>query len=114
MNPSSTLYILDADHHAIPADVLTWAGWFQATDRHVAVDTINGTLISTIFIGIDMQMIGSAGPPVLYETMTFPGALGVRSLCCRCSTWDEAVVQHERVCGMIRRAAAIAQPKEVR
>lgn len=51
-------------------DVLKWAEWQKNADRHLARDIISGSVISTVFLGLDHSMI-AIGPPVLWETMIF-------------------------------------------
>lgn len=46
--------------------------------------------VSTVFLGFDHRYVGD-GPPLLFETMIFPGAEMVG----RCSTWEEAEAMHE-------------------
>jgi uncharacterized protein YjbI with pentapeptide repeats len=65
-----------------------------------------GVYISTVFLGLDHQF--GNGAPLLFETMTFAedGApIGFdQTICERCSTWEQAEAQHERVCAMVREA----------
>jgi aminoglycoside phosphotransferase family enzyme len=51
--------------------------------------------ISTVFLGLDHSF--DEGRPLLFETMTFGGQEHDQRICERCTTWDEAVAQHERV-----------------
>ena len=53
----------------VPVDLLEWGKWFEAADRHIGNDTINGKKISTVFLGLDHQF--GDGPPLLFETMVF-------------------------------------------
>jgi hypothetical protein len=93
-------YILDG-HEAKPiADILDWARWYGTADRTVAKTDIGDVRVSTVFLGIDHQF-EEEGPPLLFETMIFGGALDEEQW--RYSTWDEAVVGH---------AAAVAQVAE--
>lgn len=77
-------YILDTKHQVVKVDVLSWARWFEKSDRHVAKSTIktpnrllwflglrNDYWISTVFLGID-HSFSEDGPPVVFETMVFP------------------------------------------
>ena len=87
-------YILNDEREVVPStDLMDWARWFETADRHVALDTVNGVRVSTVFLGIDHDFTFE-GPPLLFETMTFDGP---EEICERCSTWDEAVAQHARV-----------------
>ena len=55
-------------------DALTWATWFETADRQIAQTVIDeDTVVSTVFLGMDHNWAG--GPPVLWETLVFGGAL---------------------------------------
>lgn len=60
--------------------------------RVAATELGDGRHVSTVFLGLDHQWL-PGGPPLLFETMVFPEC----SMCGRCSTWDQAVAQHEVV-----------------
>ena len=91
----SRYYILDDDHNLIATDdVAIWGEWFGTADRHVALTEIDGIKVSTVCLGLDHNY-SLDGPPMLFETMVFGGEHDEE--CWRCSTWDEAVAQHERV-----------------
>jgi hypothetical protein len=70
------LYILDEKNHPIlEPDTLKWAEWFggAARRRMIATDDLpGGVTVSTIFLGIDHNFLGS-GKPRLWETMIFGG-----------------------------------------
>ncbi len=80
----------------VPTNVplMEWAKWFETADRLVARTKLDDVVISTVFLGLDHNFIEGA-PPLFFETMTF-GADD--DLCERCSTWEQAVVQHQEVC----------------
>lgn len=88
-------YILDAKHRAIPCpDLMEWAAWFE-NDRHRRVDLTNlanGHRVSTVFLGL-CHRFGDGGPPLLFETMIFPGNDQWRY-----STWEEAKAGHAEAC----------------
>jgi hypothetical protein len=96
------MYRLTEDHEVVlmepPYDFTVW------TEEHRRVGkTRVGTLdISTVFIPIDMSY-GRGGPPIVFETMVFnttgeEDVYGLDLYMERCSTWDQAVAQHERIC----------------
>lgn len=62
------------------------------THCHVADETIKGVRVSTVFLGLDHGWGG--GPPLVFETMVFGGALADE--CERCSTYTEAEEMHAR------------------
>lgn len=98
----SGYYILNPDHSVTPCkDVRKWAMAFEKMNRRVAHDVIGRTSISTVFLGLNHAFEQSESP-LLFETMTFPD----NETCERCSTWDEAVAQHRRVCAKVREKEA--------
>lgn len=110
----STLFAkLDADHNVVPVDdVHEFAFWFETADRIVGKTSVNGFVISTVFLGIDY---GFGGPPLWFETMIFideenPPAseLGGKidewrsGQQRRYATWEEAAAGHEQFVQIIR------------
>lgn len=84
----------------VPADLMTWAKWFESADRHVAKDEIGDVWISTVFLGIDHQW--GDGPPLIFETMIFGGKHDQYQT--RASTWDEAEKQHAEAVALVRKS----------
>jgi hypothetical protein len=84
-------YILDG-HIPIPVHLMTWGEWMQTHDRKVAYDEVGGYRISTVFLGMDHSFGG--GPPLLFETMVFPGESWGEVYCERYSTWEQAEAGH--------------------
>jgi hypothetical protein len=113
--------ILDENHGVVPVrSWREWAEWsreaYKAGDagpRRVAVTTINGFWISTVFLGINH---GFYGPPLWFETMVFPeegekapppeltGKIEdfIKEIQIRYETWAEAERGHATVVEMIR------------
>ena len=81
---STEHYILDAEGNVqIEPDLLMWARWYEQASRDgsriVARDVDESDpqrtiKVSTVFLGLD-HSFGIDGPPVLWETMVFGGAL---------------------------------------
>lgn len=91
--------ILDAEHHLVPVDLLTWARFFEDGEARRVNETMVGDVrVSTVFIGIDHSFAG--GPPLWFETMTFPD--GDEGYTERYTTWAEAEAGHERVVAALR------------
>ena len=65
---------------------------FQGSEVLVQ-DTIRGYLVSTIFLGYD-DSCGVSEEPLIFETMVFKEDFG-GLYCRRCSTYDDAMIQHE-------------------
>jgi len=89
-------------------DVMVWARWFQAADRHLAQDMHEGegaerVRVSTVFLGLDHRF-GSLGPPILWETLVFGGALDGESE--RYSSREDAYLGHLAMCERVRLATA--------
>lgn len=85
-----TQYILDGHTPKRCDDLRAYMKWRQANSRRVAQDDINGVTVSTVFLGIDHGF--GDGPPILFETMVFGGALDQEQE--RYSTWAEAEAGH--------------------
>ena len=94
-------YILDG-HTVVPADLMAWAIWFGAADRHVSKEMIGDSKVSTVFLGLDHQY--GDGPPLLFETMVFGGPLTDEMD--RCSTWEQAEAMHKVMCDRVRAASS--------
>lgn len=94
---ASDKYILEGKT-PVPADLTTWAHWFETSDRQVAQDQIGDTCISTVFLGIDHQW--GKGPPLIFETMIFGGVHDLYQT--RSSTWDEAEKQHAKAIDLVK------------
>lgn len=118
----SRMYILDDQHQPVEVDVHEWARWRKEQDalgdpKRVALDTLEGVRVSTVFLGIDHGF--STDPkalPVLFETMVFvdnpaglsePVMVEFDQLCERYCTWDQAAAGHALV---IQRLKLAMQP----
>jgi hypothetical protein len=69
--------------------------------RGVAVDTVDGVLVSTVFLGVDHTWSVSIGP-LLFETMLFDHNEDGKhedldGCCARYSTWQQAKAGHEAI-----------------
>lgn len=89
-------YILnDRGTPVIELDIQKWARWFGTSERQVALDTIDGVTISTVFLALDHNYRDS-GPPILWETMVFGGPL--TGLMDRCSgSKEQAEAMHAKM-----------------
>lgn len=87
-------WILDG-HDVVGVDLLTWAKWFETADRTVAKTTLpDGTLISTVFLGID-HSFGVGKVPIIFETMVFASGENRNDNDCeRYATWEQAEAGH--------------------
>ena len=62
-------YYVEIDGEPVPVDRDDWARSFS-NDRHVALTSVPGHQVSTVFLGLDHNH-SRMGPPILYETMVF-------------------------------------------
>jgi hypothetical protein len=110
----SRFYILGGEDGRNPerCDLMTWARWFEQSDRTVAFTQRGDVSVSTVFLGINHNF-RERGPAVLFETMTFRGTtttdVGGRKReipaasegdgeMWRYSTWDDALAGHAAIC----------------
>ena len=63
----------------------------NGTDKVLALTEIKGIRISTVFLGIDHNLL-EEGEPVLFETMVFGGEFD--GACDRATTWHDAMIHH--------------------
>lgn len=92
-------YILDGKKPVPVYNVVDWASWFENADRKVALDTIDGRTISTVFLGLDHSFHSSR--PLLFETMIF-SADRLDEYQERYATWQEAEQGHQRAVDMAK------------
>lgn len=90
-------YILDG-RTPVKTDLLTWAKWFQSTDRRVAFDEVNDARVSTVFLGSD-HGFGEGDEPLIFETMIFGGEHD--QYCDRCGTWEGAEAMHAKALRLV-------------
>lgn len=98
MSDRPEFYILNAAGEVTPVDDLrTWGRWFEDNKhrRQIAIDQLaDDRVISTVFLGIDHNLLGK-GPPLLFETMVFER--GEPGDCRRYTTLVEAVDGHHQL-----------------
>ena len=86
-------------------DVLEWAREFETSDRHVGLtqvtDRARSIRVSTVFLGLDHGF--GSGPPLIFETMTFPDDDLLEEDCERYATEDQAHAGHA---AMVAKVAA--------
>lgn len=89
-------YILKG-HDPVSTDPATWREWFESADRVVARTEINPeTLVSTVFVGLDMGC--DPDTPLLFETEVMEaGTSSVGARRVRYSTWVEAERGHAEI-----------------
>lgn len=68
------LYVLNARGEPVPEpDPRKWGRWLEehGEDRVLARSDVAGTVVSTVFLGLDHQY--AHGPPILWETLIVAG-----------------------------------------
>lgn len=93
-------YILNGHQPELADDFAVWERKCEDTEGwRVANSWAGDVKISTIFLGIDYNFFDE--PPLLFETKIFGGEHdGYHE---RCSTWEQAVEQHERAVELVKR-----------
>jgi hypothetical protein len=94
----SRLYILEGHKPVRCEDVTRWAEWFATATRVVCHEQVGNTQISTVFLGLDYQLVGE-NPPRLFETMVSGGTLD--GMVYRHLTWQEAEKAHAQTVGEV-------------
>jgi hypothetical protein len=97
-------YVLDDQGNPVRQDdEAAWAEFMQDVERRqVALDAVGKWTVSTIFMGIDHDVIG-IGPPRLWKTMVFgPPPWGGFS-CWYTNRW-RAISQHDQLAEAVRRS----------
>lgn len=89
----SEKYILEGKTAVRCDDLMSWANWFEKSERSVAITKIGATKISTVFLGLDHSF--GRGQPLLFETMVFGGPMDQHLE--RYSTWEEAESGHASI-----------------
>ena len=93
------LYVLDKDKKPVPATTAEWAAMFaDAPGRTVKHETVGDAEVSTCFMGINLHVWSTV--PATFETMIFGGRYDRE--CARCSTWEEAEVQHAEMVALVK------------
>lgn len=98
--------ILHYDRAGLPIDMMEWARLRGLPDYfRVADDTIGNYWISTVWVGLDMNL-GWSDVPIIFETMVFSlvegDADGHDLDCRRYATEEEAVAGHAETVTIVR------------
>lgn len=111
VSDSSRWFVLEKGEPKQVADLLEWANWMEANSfsRHIADDTIGSARVSTVFLGLDHNLMG-IGPPLLFETMVFGGAFDGEQV--RYTTTQQAIDGHNATCVRVRNGSSTAQSEK--
>jgi hypothetical protein len=92
-------FLLDDNETAIPCSIEEWGNFLEdargTKRRIVKQEYIYDKFISTVFLGLNHNW-SSKGTPLIFETMIFNDNNGCEEYCDRYSTWDEALIGHEK------------------
>ena len=81
---------------------MEWAKWMGERKHILKKTTVNGVLISTIFLGFDHNFFGD-GPPVLFEAMVFDTKEGDEFHDYQERyTYEEAIKDHDRIVNKLK------------
>ena len=98
-----TFYVLNKEGNPIIEEsFLKWGEWMEKCDRHVGDDTVEGSRISTVFLGLD-HSFEIEGPPVLWETMVFEGLMNGEMERCA-GTREQAEAMHVSMIEKVKQA----------
>lgn len=91
-------YVLEGHKPKRAKDALAWERWQadHSPDRRVALDYVEGVMVSTVFLGLDHRMPGDR-KPVLFETLVRGEGSPLDQECERYSTWEEAEAGHREM-----------------
>lgn len=98
------LYVLDGKEPRRVDSLMEWSRLFEIDNRQVAETWIGPVRISTVFLGVDHSHFD--GPPLIFETLVFGGALADEMD--RYSTFDEAEAGHAAMVARVKAAAGLA------
>lgn len=101
------LYILEGKNAVRCNSVSKWGDSFERPPGNLVkldyVDDVSKLRVSTIFLGLDLSD-GRSTEPILFETMVFDRKGPIdRYSTRRCSTYDQAVAQHNEVLAQVRK-----------
>ena len=103
-NYTNKHYILKGKK-VISVSLEVWGEWFKNyKDRIVKQEYLeDGTLISTVFLGLDHAFGSGGNKLIVFETMVFKNRnkLNTEEYMERYSTWDEAIKGHNRIRKML-------------
>lgn len=96
---------------ATPEEWTEWSLQVDPADFRVGETFIGGYRVSTVFL-LFARNLFSPGPPQLFESLAFdPNGRATEYSQCS-STWEEALIQHEFVCALVRALVAQIEKKK--
>lgn len=106
-------YILDGKKVVPCPDLMEWASWFEKSDRRVAIDTIEGIMVSTTFLGLDHNFLDDSSGPLVFETISHDLELGNWDDKLQYHTWEEAEAGHKKIIEIVKARLEKSHQKSV-
>ncbi|MHC5768725.1 MAG: hypothetical protein ACYTXI_24500 [Nostoc sp.] len=93
-------YKLEGQTPVAVESFMEWSLWMMSGNTTVMVNELNDCIISTRFVGIDLNPgNNSNSQPMIFETLVIGGSLdGKKNLY---PTWDEAMQGHLKICTQV-------------
>lgn len=85
-------YVLVGKVPKLEPDIISWMEWRHGADCTINMTQVGEMCVLTVFLGIDHAFDG--GPPLLFETMIFARHGEIDAYQGRCTTWEQAEIQH--------------------
>jgi hypothetical protein len=104
IRPVQPRYVLDREGNPVRQhDDTAWAEFMKDGDaRRVAFDEAGKWTVTTVFMGIDHDVVGN-GPPLLWKTMVF-GPLPWGGFSCWYANRWRAIAHHDQLAESLRRS----------
>jgi hypothetical protein len=94
-------YKLEGQTPVAVESFMEWSLWMMSAKTTVMINELNDCIISTRFVGIDLNpgSSNSNSQPMVFETLVMGGSLdGKKNLY---PTWDDAIQGHLKICTQI-------------
>jgi hypothetical protein len=91
-------YKLEGQTPVAVESFIEWTLWMASADTGVMYNELNDCLVSTKFVGIDLNpgSSNSQSQPMVFETLVMGGVLDGKKN--RYPTWDDAIQGHLKIC----------------
>jgi hypothetical protein len=98
-------YKLEGQTPVAVESFMEWSLWIMSANTTVMLNELNDSIISTRFVGIDLNPGGnSKSQPMVFETLVMGGVFDGKIN--RYPTWDEAIQGHLKICTQISKLSA--------
>jgi hypothetical protein len=122
-------FFILVDKVAVSTTMEGWSKWFEkaygTNETMVAFTKTDIIEVSTVFLGINHNFRFDGSPPVLFETMVFHKLAAPKNVlghevewdgeeCMRCSTWEEAELQHKMMVAEVISKEYLGTPEQLK